>query len=238
MSTSCRSCIIAMYVCEPPLYRVPPMPRGIIDAMYFKLNAAFLKNEREKAAMFLGMLQDSATPQAILGEIGPIHFARFLHMAEEVHGGTFRRPRGGGEAVPVLSVVPTERSRDEATFHVKIMGKEGRGKLFGALDIQPNASLVHELELGAYGRVDFLVREGRTWHAIEVKINRAEPEIVSQVDKYVLALELEMSMGLHDVVKAAVLAGSFSPYAASELSRMGVAMLIHDGTIEGIRKLA
>jgi hypothetical protein len=211
--------------------------KGIIDAIYFRLHTTFLKNERDLAAMFLGMLEDEK-PEAVQAEIGPIHYKRLLHMKEEVHNGTFRRFRSGGEAMPEMNGILMERSRDEAAFHRLIMAKEGRRKLFDALGVEPSASLVHELEMEPFGRLDFLVREGRRWYAIEVKINEAKHDVVGQIDKYILSLSLDMCMGLHDEVKAAVLAGSFSPYAASELSRMGVTMLTHDGTVEGIRKLA
>ena len=211
--------------------------KGIIDAIYFRLHAAFLKNERDAAEMFLGMLLDEKD-DAIQAEIGPIHYKRLMYMKDEVRNGTFRRFRSGGEAMPELNPIVTERSRDEAAFHRLIMAKDGRRKLFDALGVQPSASLIHELELDPYGRVDFLIREGRKWHAVEIKAEEAKHDVVGQVDKYILGLSLEMCMGLHDEVGAAVLATGFSPYAASELSRMSVTMLVHDGTIEGIRKLA
>ena len=38
--------------------------KGIIDAIYFRLHTSFLKNERDEAAMFLGMLLDEK-PDAV-----------------------------------------------------------------------------------------------------------------------------------------------------------------------------
>ena len=36
------------------------MDRGIVGAIYFKLNTAFLRNERARTDNFIGMLEDEA----------------------------------------------------------------------------------------------------------------------------------------------------------------------------------
>ena len=63
----------------------------------------------------------------------------------------------------------------------------------------------------------------------------APADVVSQIDRYRLASELDMCMGLHDDVKAVVVAESFPHYVAVELSRLSVTMVTHDGSPQGLK---
>lgn len=213
--------------------------RGAAHAIFWKLHTSFLKNEREKAASFLGMLEDEqAHGIDVKADIGPIHYARFEIIKENVKNGHFGRLYGYGMETPEIDPSgSTESNGKEDEFHRLLLSKEGREKLFGCLDIEFYASVVHEVEMDPYGRCDFVVREGRTWHAIEVKMGEAKSAVVSQIDKYRLAMELDMNLGLHDRVEAVVVAENFSPYVAGELSRLSVRMLKHAGTIESLRKV-
>lgn len=214
------------------------MSRGSAHAIYWKLHTAFLKNERTRAAMLLGMLEDEAKHVMLIDEIGAAHYDRYRLIKDAVSSGTFSRLYGAGESTPEpFGLPPAEYEGDEADFHRKVMSVEGRRKLYECLGIDFWANMTHEMELDPYGRCDFVVREGRTWHCIELKMREAKSSVVSQIDKYRLALELDMCMGLHDRVKAVVVAQAFSPYVASELSRLSVDMLKHDGTVESLRRI-
>jgi RecB family endonuclease NucS len=156
-----------------------------------------------------------------------------------VENGQYGRLYGYGEAVPDLN--PYEQSENddlnEVEFHKKLMTKTGRQILFDRLGIEFWADLVHEIEMDPFGRMDFLIREGRIRHAIEVKDCEAKSSVIGQIDKYRISLELEMCHGLYDEVRGYVIARSFHPYVASELSRMGVRMFLHSGEPDSLRKL-
>lgn len=214
------------------------MKRGIIDALYWKLHTSYLKNDREIADRMLGMLEDEGKKSSILEEIGPIHYARFELIQANVKNENYGRLYGSGFETPFVDpFITKERSGEEAEFHMKLWQKEGREKMFECLGIGFWASTLHEVDMYPYGRCDFLVREGRTWYVIEVKTEGAGHSVASQIDKYRLAMELDMSLGLHDKVEAIVIATTFSPYVAGELSRLSVKMVTHNGTVESLKVL-
>ena len=213
--------------------------RGVADALYWKLHRSYLLNDRRKSEYLLGAFLDEAKG-ALEDEICPIHARRFRAIREGILSGTYARIGGGGVSVPSdCFLMQPEDDAKEKDFHKELMAPPGRGVLFGCLGISDQkATMLHEYDLGTYGRCDFLIREGRAWYAIEVKIGEAKPEVSAQVDKYRLALELDMVLGMHDEVFAAVVANGFCPYAASELSRMGVIMIAHQGSVsEGLRRM-
>lgn len=214
--------------------------RTVAHAIYWKLHAAFLKNERQVATNMLGMLEDEAKYCDLKQEIGAVHHSRYLLIRDSVRSGTFARLYGMGAEPPMNydGYVKEDLAGDEADFHRNIMTQQGRAKLFECLGIDFWATMLHEVEMGPYGRCDFIVREGRTWHCVEVKMKEAKSSVVSQIDKYRLATELDMCLGLHDRVNAVVVAQTFSPYVAGELSRLSVTMVKHDGSIESLRKIS
>jgi hypothetical protein len=139
------------------------MDRGIIGAIYFKLNTAYLMNEREIADSFLGMLLDEGKRTSLKDALGSIHHERLQFMRESLARGRCARFYGNGASTPDIDhfLSKPEKSIAEAEFHRKLMSKDGRIKLFDALGIEPWADLVHEVEMEPYGRcVDI---ESRIW---------------------------------------------------------------------------
>lgn len=213
--------------------------KSAAHAIYWKLHSAFLRNERQKADLLLGMLEDESKRVMLRDEIGAPHHARFLLIKDAIKSGTYARLYGSGSETPdVEGLTQSEYEGDEAEFHRKLMRSDARKLLFDCLGIDQSANYVHEVEMGPYGRCDFVIREGRIWHCVEVKMREAKHSVVSQIDKYRLAMELDMCMGLHDRVNAIVVAQSFSPYVATELSRLSVLMVKHDGTVESLRRIS
>jgi len=211
--------------------------RGIIDALYWKIHSAFLLNQRGKAILFLDMLEDEIGPFGdAASEIGPVHAARLRRISEEIRSGNFGRLHGGS-SVPEGSFMPKgEPSGEEMAFHAVLMTKQARTNLFPLLGLSPSAGMLHEYDLGEYGRVDFLVRNGRRIAVLEVKMGQAPRSVSPQVEGYRTCLELEMCRGLHDEVVAAVLAESFPPVVAAELSRMGIRMVLHENSPDRFRE--
>lgn len=215
------------------------MSKGIIDAMYWRLHSAYLRNQREEAAKFLSMLEEEAKdkPDGLLAEVGPVHLGRFRLIRERMRRGEYGRLYSGGSSAPDDAFPMAEEvDKQELEFCWDLVREPHA--LFSLMDVHPGAILVRELEMGEYGRCDFLVRDGRTWHVVEVKMGEAPFSVVAQIDKYRLAAELDMCMGLHDEVRAHVLAGGFGPYVASELSRLSVSMMRHKGDPDSLEKLA
>jgi len=212
------------------------MKRGIIDAIYWKLHTSYLRNERKDADKFLGMLEDEGKKAPIKEEIGPVHYARFELIQANISNGSYGRLYGYGFETPYVDPLANkERSGEEAEFHKRLIQKEGRQYLYDCLNIDFWSGMIHEVEMDPYGRCDFVICEGRTWHVVEVKMGEAKSSVVSQIDKYRLSAELDMSMGRHDKVNAVVVAESFSPYVAGELSRLSVQMVQHTGQPSSLR---
>lgn len=213
------------------------MNRGVLGAIYFKLHSSFLRNERKEAEAFLGMFLDEANGMDLEKELGAVHYDRLLKMQDAIKKGHFGRIYGQGDPTPEPPGLPTESGTREAEFHKALMAPAGLKHFYRVLNVVGPANWIHEVELDPYGRADFVVREGRTWHAVEVKMGEAKSAVVSQIDKYRLALELDMARGMHDSVMPTVIAEGFSPYVAGELSRLAVRMVLHSGTPESLRSL-
>jgi hypothetical protein len=213
------------------------MRRGTVDALYWRLSSSFLRNDRNDAEKFLAMLDDElkANPGRLALEAGAIHASRYSKMREAVIRGDYGRLRGGS-ASPVVEWEATqaEPSGAEKDFCLGLLKSPwAMLSLIGASD---RALVVPQLDMGPYGRVDFLVRDGRTWYVVEVKMGEAPTSTVSQIDRYTIAAELDMCLGLHDEVFGAVLAEGFGPYALGELSRMGVHIIEHRGDPCSLRR--
>lgn len=213
-------------------------PRREAHAIYWKLHAKYLTNQREEANRLLGMLSDYTDSQ-IEKEITEPHYRRFLKIRENISNKQYGRLYGAGYDAPVLPyfVAPIEKSCQEKEFCKKLFSKDGVDKLSSTLEIPQGLSLLSEVELGNYGRLDLLGKVARTVFAIEVKVGKAPNSLVSQIDRYRLALELDMTLGMYDEVKAYVVAEQFTNYEAIELSRLAVNMIEHAGTIESLRLL-
>lgn len=212
--------------------------RGTAHALYWRLHTAFLLNKRDEAKKSLAMLEfDELSNPVLAKEIGPIHYSRFELIRENVRNGNFGRLHGLGSQAPDMQpIVQPEDIPAEAEFHRILFAPTGKQKLLACLGIK-RADMVHELNLGQYGRCDFLIRDGRAWHVVEVKMEEAKPAVISQVEKYRLALELDMIFGLHDSVNAIVLAQSFPPYVAGELARLSVQMVRHGGDADSLERV-
>lgn len=184
------------------------------------------------------MLSDYPDTQ-IEKEITHTHFLRFLKIRDNILNNQFGRLYGNGYNVPELATVyaPIQKSCEEKEFCKKLSTKEGREKLSSILSITQDFSLLSEFELGHYGRLDLLGKSVRTVFAIECKVGLAPNSLVSQIDRYRLALELNMNLGLYDEVKAYVVSERFTTYEAIELSRLSVNMIEHSGTIQSLKVL-
>jgi hypothetical protein len=132
---------------------------------------------------------------------------------------------------------PVEPSGPEKDFHKVLITNAGRTALFKEAGIRDWASASHEHDFWEYGKCDFYIREGRIAHVVEVKMGEAPSSVVSQIDRYRLAAELDMCFGLHDEVMAVVMAEKFPPYVMTELSRLNVTMLLHRGTPDSIERV-
>jgi hypothetical protein len=178
------------------------------------------------------MFKDELGQDRIESVIGP-HAERYEWMCQAIENGSFARFHGGGYGDPEIQAPAAPQDGLEADFNRLVIRE--RSKLYRCLGIDPKASILAEYDMGEFGRCDFVVREGRRWHCIESKWGTAGHDVISQIDKYRTALELDFCMGMHDYVEAVVLARGFPPYVGAELSRCSVRMVTHDGTLDSLR---
>jgi hypothetical protein len=200
--------------------------RGILDAIYWRLHTSYLLNEREEAKKLMLMLEhEEAAGGKLLDEIGPVHYGRFLKIREGITSNSWFRIYGSGETTPrSFETYESTIEKKENDIHKALLSKEGKVLLEALLGISDEATYVHEQDLMDYGRCDILARDKRTVYILEVKQGETPFSVVSQIDKYRLAVELDLSLGLYDYVQAAVIAESFSKYVTAELSRLDVNM--------------
>jgi hypothetical protein len=178
------------------------------------------------------MLEDDikkSSERALEAEIGEPHMQRFHKIRDRMSRGEFGRLYGDGSACPDFcgSHAP-ELELKEQEFH-KLLVKH-RDYLFYLLGTRRQAKMLHEVDLAPYGRCDFVVMDGRNCLVLEVKLTTASHSMVGQLDKYILAKELDMCLGRYDKVAGVAIATGFDPYVSSEFSRMGVKMIAHNGS--------
>lgn len=216
--------------------------QGMLSSIYWKLHTNFLMNYQEDAKHFLSMLEDEinlAPAGTLASELGPVHMERYRKIKERMTLGLYMRLSGDGSSAPISKwCPPASQENSERAFCKELCTRKGKAFLFNLLGASPDAFIIDEFDMGIYGRCDIVVQAGRVRWVVEVKMGRAPDSVVSQVDKYRLSEELQMCLGLHDDVRPFVLAGSFPPYVASELSRNGIEMLLHDGKPESLRTMA
>lgn len=216
-------------------------PRRVIHAIYWKLHTAYLRNNRREADRFLAMLLDESKGKdnSIQAEIGLPHFLRFNQIRTQIKAGRYGRLYGDGfETPPIAATYGTiQKSGDEREFCAKLSNRAGKDKIAVACGLTELSTMLTEVDLDEFGRVDFLIMEGRKQCAVEFKMGEAQHAVVAQIDKYRLGLEFDMCKGLYDEVLAAVAAEHFPLYVATELSRLSVMMLEHKGTIASIQPL-
>lgn len=213
----------------------------MLDAVYWRLHASYLRNEREDAKAYLEMLESEAGLEARLSsEIGPKHMERFRRIREGIRRGDFRRlhGNGGGSLAHSSCGEAVEKSCREKEFCRALASAENRPSLLGAVGAGSGAVWAMEVPMWPYGRCDVVLGEGRSSYVVEVKMGEAPASVVSQIDRYRLSMELDMCMGLYDEVFAFVLAEGFPPYVASELPRMSVSMILHSGSPGTLRRIS
>lgn len=204
-------------------------------AIYWKLHTSYLKNNRKDVEKYTGMLSEYPDEQ-IRKEITEVHFDRLIKIRDNITRGIYGRLHGDSFTTPITTtIVNKERSGLEKEFCNQLVTSLAQRKLAELMHIQGKFGVCREYDLSPYGRLDFLFREGRRLCALEVKMGKAPNSLVSQIDRYKIALELEMCKGLVDRVDAYVLAESYTQYEMSELSRMGIRMMEHRGTVESLR---
>ena len=213
------------------------MSRGIVDALYWRLHSAYLRNQREDASKYLAMLEDETkgNHDLLFAEIGRKHWPRFYKMKDGVEDGTFPRLFGSGYETPLAwdqYMAFPDNLPKEREFCRQIANEPVLRAVVGA---SSESIIVLEVEMDEFGRCDIVIRDGRTMHVIEVKMGEAPTDVPSQIDRYILSSELDMCLGLHDEVIAHVVAGRFPKYVATELSRRSVGMILHEGRPDRLR---
>ena len=216
------------------------MDYRLIRSIYWRLHTSYLTNRRTEARKFLGILADEVGGKgaAVLRAIGPIHMERFKRIKSGVESGSFDRIYDKGTSVGDSYVhCGAKKTGSEKRFCDEVMRDGNLSVLLTTMGVGDNSVTCRELVMGGYGRCDFLVRDGRKVHVVEVKMGDAPMDIVSQIDRYRLGAELDMCLGTHDEVFAYVLAEGFPQYVASELSRMDVEMIQHYGAPNKLRRV-
>lgn len=204
--------------------------KEMLSAIYWQLHNAYLLNKREEASKYAMLLEEEqkSSDATLVEAIGQIHMARCLRIQEYMKKNLWIRLSSYGFSAPPGATGEREKkSAKEADFCRSLRDRQSELKsLVGASD---NAIVVTELDLWPYGRCDFTFYDYQSRQAIalEVKMGTAPSSVASQIDRYMLALELDMIGGRYDQVHGFVMAEAFAPYTASSLSSAGVGMILN-----------
>lgn len=211
--------------------------RGKAHAIYWRLHTAYLRNYQETAEKFLGMLEDECKSISLENEIGKIHYERFLLISHNIKHKLYIPLWNGGTAenFKPMSFQEGEPIGEEKEFHKLLLAD--RLLLYDVIGASKTSSIMHEIDVNPYGRIDFIVKDGRIWYVVEVKMGEVGHHVTSQIAQYRIAMEMTMNLGLHDIVKAAVVAPAFNTFAQGELTRNGVLLIGHSGTPESLCRL-
>lgn len=226
-----------MYNCHQVYLKWNDMKKGLLDALYWRLHTFYLMNERKEAIQSLIMIEDELSKgKSILAEIGSIHFERFKAISSRIKDKSFSRLVGQGSDVAIVEEIsPEPQTISEKEFCEAILREKTH--IYQAVGASPNSIITTEVDVSPYGRIDIKFVENRVVKILEVKMGESTTSLVSQIDKYRVACELEMNLGLYDYVEAYVLANSYGKFVLSELTRSSVVILTHTGTPESVRRI-
>jgi hypothetical protein len=213
----------------------------IVNALYWYLHTSYLYNNRERAEKFATLMDVEIEKTGVTAKtaLGYTHFGRYLKIRDNMDRGFYGRLSLSGYSTPShgISSIKHAKSDKEKKFCRSLLKRK---KEILELVESPDGSMTPEFNLKPFGRCDFvsLDRNIRVSTAIEVKMGDAPSSVVSQIDKYMVALELDMIKQTHDEVRGFVIAESFSYQVATELARMGVGMIEHsNGKFHIIKKM-
>ena len=201
----------------------------VMHCLYWHLHRAYLVNDRTEARRFASFLdaEERSSDATVLTAIGAKHYSRYLRMRDAMERGRFDRLRGDGDSIPGEVTPRKEKTQAEKEFCRELIQRhEEMLELTGA---SPGSIINPESDLNPYGRCDFTIYDykARVAIALEIKMGTAPTTVVSQVDKYILALELDMNKTRWDEVRGFVMAEAFDEYVSSELPRVGVNMILN-----------
>jgi len=179
---------------------------------------------REKLEMCTGLLRSITTQQPKAMEVIPeADRDRFLYVVDCFVNGINPVPWRPGPRDPVRTLRIDEYPEDEAALQ-RIIAYDDK-KLVTICDLLEPPTCVRTEAQAGEGRVDITFQAGRTVHAIELKVKKADHRVVGQIQKYMRHIGSIVHYNLFDHVVGWVVAPDFDPDAARELSEIGVQMV-------------
>jgi len=148
---------------------------------------------------------------------------RFIYVLDCFNNDINPTPWKPGPRDPVRSISLDAFPEDEAALQ-KMIAFDNE-KLITICDLIEDPTHVNMEAQAGEGRVDISFQSGRTVHAIELKIKKADHKVVGQIQKYMRHIGSRVHYNLFDHVAGWVVAPDFDPDAARELSEIGVRMV-------------
>jgi hypothetical protein len=179
---------------------------------------------REQLEMYTGLLRSIVTQQPKALEIIPeVDRERFLYVVDCFTNNINPTPWKPGPREPVRSVKVDILPDDEAALQ-KLIAFDNE-KLVTICDLIEYPTYVSMEAQAGEGRVDISFMAGRTVHAVELKMKKADHRVVGQIQKYMRHIGSKVHYNLYDHVAGWVVSPDFDPDAARELSEIGVRMV-------------
>jgi RecB family endonuclease NucS len=88
-----------------------------------------------------------------------------------------------------------------------------------------------------YGNVDLLAQDKNTIYPIEIKKERAEHDVLGQIDKYIIHYKLKLINKIYNKVQGVVISSGFSNFVLQELSKQGIVAIFYNLNKDGIIEL-
>lgn len=179
---------------------------------------------REQLQMYTSLLRSIVSQQPKAMEVIPeVDRERFLYVVDCFVNKINPVPWRPGPREPVRTIRMEEVPADESALQKAIAFDDKKLVTICNLLEEPTRVMI-EAEAGE-GRVDICFQSGRTIHAIELKMRKADHRVVGQIQKYMRHIGSKVHYNLYDHVAGWVVAPDFDPDAAKELSEIGVRMV-------------
>lgn len=177
--------------------------------------------DRKNLELYAGLLKSIVSQQPRAMEVIPeADRDRFLYVFDCFTNNIDPVPWKQGPREPVRTVKVPE-PLNEAHLQ-RMIAFDG---LLPAVCGHPDPVYIQLEASAGDGKVDISFLAGRTVHAVELKVSKADHRVVGQIQKYMRALGGQVHYNVYDNVAGWVVAPEFDPETARELSEIGVSMV-------------
>lgn len=199
----------------------------MIDTIYHLCLYAYLKGDRKDASLYFDLLRDEFRHAGAKDSLSKEQYMTLRDIRQALSTGSVR-PRewvADGEEAP-SGASGTDTKQDDLVRRIHMEGAGDLRKILGE-DVRLQ-NLEHPCP--PYGRIDMLYMSDSTAYPVEVKRKAGEHDLIGQILKYSLYMNLRLHYHLYNRVRPVTICAGYTPYALQELKSNGVETLVYSET--------